>query len=121
MYRRITVILIAALAALIIGAAANAARPPAGNPHAGQLISVTTVSVRNGRCATDTCSGLELGFADKGRVTIAAPGDARAEWTMIAQTDASREDQDYAGLLAQAISTRDPAALAQALTEALRH
>jgi len=121
MKRRTTLTLTVALAALLfIAAVANAARPPAGtsNAPAGRLISVTTISVR---CATDTCSGLALTFADKGRVTIAAPGDARDNWSMIAQTDASREDQEYAALLAQAISSRDPSDLAQALSQAMRH
>lgn len=125
MHRRTTLTLIVALAALLlIGAAvANAARPPAGasNPRAGQLISVTTISVRNGRCPTDTCSGLRLYFADGGHVTIAAPGDARDNWSMIDQVAASRGDQEYANLLAQAIGSRDPADLAQALSQALRH
>ena len=122
MHRRITVIIIASLAALIIGAVvANAARAPASSAPAGQLISVAAVSVRNGRCPTDTCSGLRLYFADGGHVTIAAPGDARDNWSMIDQVAASRADQEYASLLAQAIGTRDPAALAQALSQALRH
>ena len=115
-HRTIIVLTVALAALLLIGAVASAARAPASNPRAGQLISVVATSVR---CATDTCSGLALTFADGGRVTIAAPGDARADWTMIA-ADASREDQEYAALLAQAIGTRSPSALAQALTQALR-
>jgi hypothetical protein len=124
MHRRTIIVLIVALAALLlIAAVANASRAPSNTSSvpAGQLISVVAVSVRNSRCATDTCSGLDLKFADGGHVTIAAPGDARSSWTMIDQVAASREDQDYAALLAQAIGTRDPAALAQALSQALRH
>ena len=120
MHRRTTLTLIVALAALLlIAAVANAARAPASSAP-GQLISVVAVSVRNGRCGMDTCSGLRLYFADGGHVTIAAPGDARADWTMIDQVAASRADQEYANLLAQAIGSRDPSALAQALTQALR-
>lgn len=118
---RTTLALIPALLALLLSAGvvvgARSAPDDDNRRRAGQLTSVAVISVR---CATDTCSGLDLRFADGGRVAIAAPGDARDQWSMIAETGSSRADQDYAALLAQAIGTRDPAALAQALNQALR-